>query len=185
MCVPTDTCVIVKSDARRSFWICIQHIHAYIYIYIHICVCAHHLEPQPHPDCVPGSRVLAIDRDHSSLIQACASAVQSTAGWEERVRVSLGVTNAEAMRQCASQGMPTHAVVFDWGVSSMQLDEAERGFSFRGQGPLDMRMQQQADGSTLTAHDIVNHWPEEEIRRLVQQVGWLLLFVFSLLPFLW
>ena len=55
------------------------------------------------------------------------------------------------------------AVLFDLGVSSMQLDEKERGFSFRFDGPLDMRMDQ---SNPLTAAKIVNTWPKEKLLQL-------------------
>jgi 16S rRNA (cytosine1402-N4)-methyltransferase len=62
---------------------------------------------------------------------------------------------------------PVDAVVFDIGVSSMQLDEAERGFSFMKDGPLDMRMA--ADGPT--AADLVNTAEEAELARIFYEYG--------------
>jgi 16S rRNA (cytosine1402-N4)-methyltransferase len=59
------------------------------------------------------------------------------------------------------------SVVFDLGVSSMQLDEAERGFSFMRDGPLDMRMSQSGE----TAADLVNTAPEAELIRLFRLYG--------------
>lgn len=62
---------------------------------------------------------------------------------------------------------PVNGVVFDIGVSSMQLDQAERGFSFSKDAPLDMRMS--CDG--VTAAEIVNETPEKELADLIYKYG--------------
>ena len=59
-------------------------------------------------------------------------------------------------------------VVFDLGVSSMQLDTPGRGFSYRAAGPIDMRMDPEAE---LCASQIVNEWPTERLARLLQEYG--------------
>ncbi|MCB0415652.1 MAG: 16S rRNA (cytosine(1402)-N(4))-methyltransferase RsmH [Bdellovibrionales bacterium] len=59
-------------------------------------------------------------------------------------------------------------ILVDLGVSSPQLDNAERGFSFYNDGPLDMRMDQRQE---LTAADIVNNWSEEELVQLFKELG--------------
>lgn len=59
-------------------------------------------------------------------------------------------------------------MLFDLGVSSPQLDDASRGFSYRTDAPLDMRMDQT---DTLTARAVVNEWPQEELRRILWQYG--------------
>jgi len=63
---------------------------------------------------------------------------------------------------------PCEGILLDLGVSSMQLDQAEKGFSFMREGPLDMRMNPEG---TLTAADIVNTWSEHEIGRIYREYG--------------
>ena len=59
-------------------------------------------------------------------------------------------------------------MLFDLGVSSPQLDDAQRGFSYMHDAPLDMRMDRTA---ALDAHQVVNRWPYEELRRILYEYG--------------
>ena len=59
-------------------------------------------------------------------------------------------------------------MLFDLGVSSPQLDDGSRGFSYMAEAPLDMRMDQ---GSSLTAYEIVNNYPKDELRRILYEYG--------------
>jgi 16S rRNA (cytosine1402-N4)-methyltransferase len=65
-------------------------------------------------------------------------------------------------------GAPFSGILADLGVSSVQLDVGDRGFSFRQTAPLDMRMDLRQD---LTAADIVNHWDETELANLIYTYG--------------
>jgi 16S rRNA (cytosine1402-N4)-methyltransferase len=72
-------------------------------------------------------------------------------------------------REIDSPGQPLlRGVLLDLGVSSLQLDRPERGFSFRAEGPLDMRM---GPGRTRTAAELVNTLPEEELARIIREFG--------------
>lgn len=61
-----------------------------------------------------------------------------------------------------------NGIVLDLGVSSYQLDNAERGFSYREDAPLDMRMDRE---QSVTAKDIVNEYPESELFRIIKEYG--------------
>ena len=63
---------------------------------------------------------------------------------------------------------PIAGVLFDFGVSSRQLDEAGRGFSYRHDGPLDMRM---GPDASITAAEVVNEWPERDLERIIRDYG--------------
>jgi len=73
-----------------------------------------------------------------------------------------------AARQLVEEGRTFDLVLADLGVSSPQLDRLERGFSFQGQGPLDMRMDQR---QTFTAKDIVNSYRKDDIMRILIRYG--------------
>jgi len=112
-----------------------------------------------------GGRVVGLDRDAQALEIA-----------RERLRDYEGqvtLVHAEFSRigeVAANLGLPpADGVLADLGVSSMQLDEAGRGFSFRASGPLDMRMDQSVEA--LTADEIVNRSHERELADLLYQFG--------------
>ena len=108
--------------------------------------------------------LIGIDRDETAIERAG----RRLAPFGERVRLVHGnfsdvASILEELNIPAVDGM-----LFDLGVSSPQLDEAERGFSYMQDAPLDMRM----DGSaSLTAHDVVNLWPEAELKRILYDYG--------------
>jgi 16S rRNA (cytosine1402-N4)-methyltransferase len=108
-------------------------------------------------------KLIAIDRDVEALEAARVRLKQV----EERVTL----VHAEFSRigEVASElRLPAlDGVLADLGVSSLELDSPERGFSFRSRGPLDMRMNQESPASALTAEEIVNHWPEKELADLL------------------
>ena len=103
--------------------------------------------------------VIAIDRDPSAFALAASSA----GAYGDRLRLVEGTfSNLDTL---AAQ--PLDGVVLDLGVSSMQLDQAQRGFSFAKDGPLDMRMG--ADGPT--AADLVNGASEEHLADVLYHYG--------------
>jgi 16S rRNA (cytosine1402-N4)-methyltransferase len=105
-------------------------------------------------------RVVGVDRDPSAL----AAARERLTGFGDRFReVAARFSEVDA----ATVGGRVDGVLYDLGVSSMQLDEAERGFGYRVDGPLDMRMG--ADGPT--AADLVNELPENDLANLIFEYG--------------
>src|ERR1700710_586396 len=103
----------------------------------------------------PGTRVIGIDRDRTAIMGGF-DLVDQSAG-----RLTLVEDQFSNLAEiCVAQGQDqVDGIVMDIGVSSMQLDQADRGFSFRLGGPLDMRMSQ--DGPT--AADVVTRASEVEL----------------------
>lgn len=85
-------------------------------------------------------------------------------------RVTLVQKNFEYLQEALAKlgVLPVNGILFDLGVSSPQLDEAERGFSYMQDAPLDMRMD---PTHPLTALKLVNQWSEEEIARIIWKYG--------------
>jgi 16S rRNA (cytosine1402-N4)-methyltransferase len=119
------------------------------------------------PRLVPGGWLIGIDRDPSAL-QIAARRLEQFSG---AIRVTLVHADfRELPRILGERGLEgVNGILYDLGVSSMQLDNAERGFSFRYDAPLDMRMDSSQEG--ITAADIVNRWSEADLRRLIQEYG--------------
>jgi 16S rRNA (cytosine1402-N4)-methyltransferase len=111
----------------------------------------------------PGSRVLGIDRDPAALASGRWLAEQ----YPGRLQLSEG-RFGDLDRLAAAAGFaPADGVVLDVGVSSMQLDDPERGFSFQGDGPLDMRMSLRGP----TAADVVNTADEARLADILFHLG--------------
>lgn len=108
--------------------------------------------------------VIGVDRD----LQAIARAKERLARFGSRVRVVHGVDDQIVSIVQAEGFDAVDVVFFDLGVSSMQLDFAERGFAYAQDGPLDMRMNEQDD---LTAADLLNTYTEDEIVRVLRDFG--------------
>jgi len=112
----------------------------------------------------PQGKVLGLDADPEALAEA-GHRLAAYGGKFHAVRSnfrSLGaVLEAEGF-------FPLSGALFDLGVSSLQLDKPSRGFSFRHEGPLDMRL---GPDAALTAEQIVNRWPAEQIAMLLKEFG--------------
>ncbi|MBQ8586981.1 MAG: 16S rRNA (cytosine(1402)-N(4))-methyltransferase RsmH [Oscillospiraceae bacterium] len=109
-------------------------------------------------------RLIGVDRDQIALAAARerlspyldrVTTVHSNFCELDKILDDLGIEKIDGM-------------LFDLGVSSPQLDEAERGFSYMADAPLDMRMNKE---DSLTAYDVVNTWDYEELRRILYEYG--------------
>lgn len=109
----------------------------------------------------PDARVIGIDRDRTA-IAAGASLVEAAQG-----RLDLVEDRFSNLDSVLGEGNQADGIVFDLGVSSMQLDEAARGFSFRLDGPIDMRMGR--DGPT--AAGIVARASERDLAAIIARLG--------------
>ncbi|MCI0688195.1 MAG: 16S rRNA (cytosine(1402)-N(4))-methyltransferase RsmH [Sporichthyaceae bacterium] len=109
-------------------------------------------------------QVVGLDRDPQALAHTRAR----LAGYGSRVRLVHAVYD-QLPAVLDQLGLPeVHGVLFDLGVSSMQLDQAERGFAYAQDAPLDMRMD---PTSGLTAADVLNTYPAEELTRILRVYG--------------
>lgn len=112
----------------------------------------------------PGVTVIGLDRD----TEAIAIARERLAPFSDRVRLVHTVYDgiAEAVR---GEGFTeVHGILFDLGVSSMQLDRAERGFAYAKDAPLDMRMD---STQGRTAADVLAEYDEADLRRIFHEYG--------------
>ncbi|MCB9897090.1 MAG: 16S rRNA (cytosine(1402)-N(4))-methyltransferase RsmH [Planctomycetes bacterium] len=111
----------------------------------------------------PTGTVVGCDRDREALELAEANLI----AFGPRVTLRHG-DSASCLRALLAEGVAVDAVLLDLGVSSMQLDEIDRGFTLREDAPLDMRM----DASEgRTAADVVNELPEAELARVLRELG--------------
>lgn len=119
----------------------------------------------------PEGRLIAFDQDDAAL----ANGRVKLAPFGERVRLVKSNFRYLQSELAGMEFVPrrgvlpqVNGILFDLGVSSPQLDEAERGFSYNHDAELDMRMDRDTD---LTASDIVNEWSAEEIARILFEYG--------------
>lgn len=114
-----------------------------------------------------GARVIAIDRDPAA-IEAGASLAAASGGRLRLVRGRFSELDTIAQGEGAAT---VDGVVLDIGVSSMQIDEAARGFSFVKDGPLDMRMEGRMENSGPSAADVVNQADVKDLTRILGLLG--------------
>ncbi len=109
-------------------------------------------------------RLICVDRDRAAL----DAARERLAPWLDRVELVHSNFDRvdEILDRLSVSGVD--GMLFDLGVSSPQLDDGTRGFSYMQDAPLDMRMDREEG---LTAAEVVNSWPREELRRIIAQYG--------------
>jgi 16S rRNA (cytosine1402-N4)-methyltransferase len=110
-------------------------------------------------EAAPSIRLVAVDQDAAAI----AAARTTLAEYDERVQFWRG-----NFAEFDPGERRFNGILADLGVSSAQFDVPERGFSFRHEAPLDMRMDQR---QALTADDIVNHWNETDLANLIYTYG--------------
>lgn len=112
----------------------------------------------------PDLHVIGIDRDKSALEKAATRLARFGK------RTTLVHAVYDHISQVASdQGITqVHGILFDLGVSSMQLDQSDRGFAYSHDAPLDMRMDQSAG---VSANEVINNYSHEELTRIIREYG--------------
>jgi 16S rRNA (cytosine1402-N4)-methyltransferase len=107
--------------------------------------------------------LIAIDRD--PVAETHFDALAAEVACHTRF---LHASFADGLRELAAEGVKADLVYLDLGISSMQVDTWERGFSYSYDAPLDMRMDPEQE---LDAREIVNEWPERRIAQLLREYG--------------
>ncbi len=117
----------------------------------------------------PDGRVLALDADPAAIRRI----TERLAGELESGRLTLVKAPFEQLETVVAQVgfAPVDGILLDLGVSSFQLETAERGFSLMMEGPLDMRFDPEGSISATNAADIVNRWDEKSLADLIYQYG--------------
>jgi 16S rRNA (cytosine1402-N4)-methyltransferase len=115
-------------------------------------------------EAAPGLRLVGIDRDDEAL----EASGRRLGGYGDRVRLVKANFAELGAVIGGDQAGAVEGVLYDLGVSSPQLDRAHRGFRYRGDAPLDMRMDVSGD---LTAADVVNGYSETELARVIATYG--------------
>jgi 16S rRNA (cytosine1402-N4)-methyltransferase len=108
-------------------------------------------------------KLVAIDRDPT--VKPYFDRFKAASGIEARF---LRGDFAIVLSQLAANGVSADALLLDLGVSSMQIDQADRGFSYATDAPLDMRMDPSGE---LSARDVVNEWDERELAAIFRRYG--------------
>lgn len=116
----------------------------------------------------PSSTVVGIDRDSTALAVTTKRLATNPNTAAKLIPVHSNFTELPIALQKAGVSVVTGGIVADLGVSSLQLDDPDRGFSFTHDGPLDMRMD---ISSTSTASDLVNNLNEEELSNIIRNYG--------------
>jgi len=112
----------------------------------------------------PGGRLIGLDRDENSLA-VCRQRLSEFNGSYELVHANF-VDLDQVLEKLGITGID--GIVFDLGISTYQLKDIERGFSFQEEGPLDMRMDK---SSYITAYDLLNNLDEREISSILWNLG--------------
>jgi 16S rRNA (cytosine1402-N4)-methyltransferase len=118
---------------------------------------------------IPGGLLIGLDRDRQTL--SLARDVFLKSGFPETAWQLYPLSYADmdqAVDASGLAGVGFHGILFDLGVSSLHLDDPQRGFSFLNDGPLDFRFDQ---SQSLTGYEVVNQWPEADLRRLFGEYG--------------
>ncbi len=109
-------------------------------------------------------KLICIDQDERAIERAS----RRLEPYMDRITIVHGNFRELGMILDRQQVPHVDGMLFDLGVSSPQLDETERGFSYMHDAPLDMRMD---ETQSFTAREVVNEWPEERLRRILFEYG--------------